>query len=127
MPSKVRSRYGGFMCLTEKKREVLLHLSREKKTWKSRENLESSFRPPSSRAFLVEYRKVYSGRREADVVMSSANHFRCAKSTRLSALIVWSAHNPQGWRQHEAIFADVWCCRIANLIRPRRSGPLSDA
>ena len=35
-------------------------------------NLQSSSRPPSSRVFLVGYRKVYSVRGEADVVITSA-------------------------------------------------------
>src|SRR4029077_3463598 len=35
-------------------------------------SLQFSSRPPSSRAFLVGYRKVYSVRCEADVVMTSA-------------------------------------------------------
>ena len=34
-------------------------------------SLQSSSRPPSSRAFLVGTAKVYSGRCEADVLMSS--------------------------------------------------------
>src|SRR5207245_3453817 len=39
-------------------------------------SLQSSSRPPSSRAFLVEHRKVYSVRCEADVVMTSVIRFR---------------------------------------------------
>src|SRR6516225_2299896 len=38
-------------------------------------SLQSSSRPPSSRAFLVGYRKVYSVRCEADVVMTSPTRF----------------------------------------------------
>src|SRR5882762_10534594 len=47
--------------------------------------LQFSSRPPSSRAFLVGYRKVYSVRCEADVVMTSANGMH-TQSTKLSAM-----------------------------------------
>jgi hypothetical protein len=54
-----------------KKREVLLHLSREKKIANQERIYNLHLGPPLSRAFLVGFRKVYSVRCEADVVMTS--------------------------------------------------------
>src|SRR5215469_8284929 len=58
---------------------------RPKAVLRADRSLQSSSRPPSSRAFLVGYRKVYSVRCEADVVMTSRkpvlNSYRLASSS----------------------------------------------
>lgn len=47
-------------------------------------NLQFSSRPPSARAFLVGHRKVYSDRREADVVMTSLKLNQETRRTKMA-------------------------------------------
>lgn len=75
----------------DKKREVLLHLCSEKKLNFEREPtifISAPFRPSPS---CVEYRKVYSVRCEADVVMTTVNFCvacRRSQSTSISRVAI---------------------------------------